>query len=87
MRYIDSPAPISFGATKYWSSGPVPGAAGPPPAGVVGVAGGGDAGADEAGGADADVDASADAGPDGEGVADACGLLDVAGAAAADRES
>jgi hypothetical protein len=56
----------------------------------VGTAAGGDAEADaDVGGADAAVDgtADADAGPDAADVADGCGLLDVAGAAAADRES
>jgi hypothetical protein len=52
---------------------------------VVGVVGGCDAGADEVGGAEADVDGTGEAGA--EVVADGCGLLDVAGVAAADRES
>ena len=74
-----------MGASRYWSSGPVPAAEGPPAAGAVGVVGGCDAGADEVGGAEADVDGTGEAGA--EVVAEGCGLLDVAGAAAADRES
>jgi hypothetical protein len=85
MRYICSPAPISVGASRYWSSGPVPAAEGPPAAGAVGVVGGCDAGTDEVGGAEGDVDGTGEAGA--EVVADGCGLLDVAGVAAADRES